>query len=55
LSDFCKSYCREIDRVTVKGSAKAMHIFTVDVDTSEFAVVPKSTVSAEKLSKIHED
>ena len=32
-----------------------MHIFTVDVDTSEFAVVPKSTVSAEKLSKIHED
>ena len=32
LSDFGKSYCREVDRVTVKGSVNPMMLYTIDVD-----------------------
>jgi class 3 adenylate cyclase len=34
LSDFGKSYCREVDRVTVKGSVNPMTLYTIDVDES---------------------
>lgn len=32
MSNDCQEYCREIDRVTVKGSLLPLGFFTVDID-----------------------
>jgi hypothetical protein len=35
MSNEIKHFCREVDRVTVKGSENPIRLFTVDLDYSE--------------------
>jgi hypothetical protein len=35
MSDDIKHFCREIDRVTVKGSIEPIRIYTIDLDYSD--------------------
>jgi class 3 adenylate cyclase len=59
LSDEMQNVCREIDRVTVKGSNEALRIFTIDVnlstpDEKDFIQLDNTQSSNEKLRKLLE-
>ena len=41
LSNEVRELCREIDTVTVKGSRLPLQLYTVDLDISQLAVLPK--------------
>ena len=49
LSDVAKSYCRNVDRVTVKGSIQPMDLYTIDVDTSKLKLDPVVEIKDKKL------
>ena len=51
LSDKMKKVLRKIDRVTFKGSAEPMDIFTVDLDTSSLSPYTPKPVQIERLRK----
>jgi class 3 adenylate cyclase len=50
LSKFFKAKCRKIDNVTVKGSAKPISLYTIDLKVNRLKSMEKTTIHSEYLS-----